>query len=119
MSFILTDPTGLRQALKEKWLGYAIGRTLKRHYPGYDWLVRIDLDQGIAALHCPFISSEYGCVVHLDQPLQVIQTKAIRLAGELLERFRLPRGRASDEVFHIPKSALGFTKTKILKDGGY
>lgn len=118
MSFLLTDPTALKTALKEKWIGYSIGRVLKRNYPGYSWLVKVDIENALASIHCPFISSEYGCVLHLDQHMLMIQYKATRLAGELLERFRLPRGRADDDLFHIPKSALGFTKTNILKDGG-
>ena len=117
MSFIITDPTAMQQAIKEKWIGYSIGKVLKRNYSGYDWLVRIDIKNGIASIHCPNISTEYGCVVHLNKHIIVIQYRAIQLAGELLERFRLPRERANDELFHIPKTALGFTKH--LKEGGY
>ena len=118
MSFILTDPTALKVALKEEWIGYSIGRVLKRHYPRYDWIVRVDIESGCAAIHCPFISNEYGCVVHLNYPIAIIQQRSVMLAGELLERFRLPRGRASkQELLHIPRTALGYTRH--LKQGGY
>ena len=119
MAFLITDPTAIYTALKERWVAHGIGHCLKKRYPGRDWIVRIDLDGGVATVLCPAISVDYGYVVHLDKPIQAIQQKALSGAGELLERFRLSRGTIpkAGEMAMLPKTPLGLTK--YVKEGGY
>ena len=107
--FLLTDPTALQMALRERWLAHAIGRSLRKAYPGRDWLVRVDIAGQVASIHCPHIHTQWGCMIHLDQCLHIIQKKAVHYGGELLERFRLSRSRVLlGDMDALPRTALGF-----------
>jgi hypothetical protein len=116
--FLLTDPTELNMALQERWLAHAVGRSLKKAYPGRDWLVRIDLAGQVASIHCPHISTQWGYMVHLDQSLHIIQKKSVYFAGELLERFRLSRSRTVEgDIDNLPRTGLGFVDHVVC--GGF
>ena len=114
--FLITDPTAIQVALKERYIAYELASTLKKAYPGRDWLIKVDADGETAAIHCPQISTQWGCVVHLNTDLLTLQRKARYFAGELLERFKMRRDRAND-IDQLPKDSLGFTLG--LKAGGY
>ena len=99
-SILITDPTDIQSALRERTIAYEIGGALRRHYPGRDWIVRIDAQQAIASIHCLQVSMTYGVVVHLDTIIHEITAKAVRLAGELLERYQLSRCRDEWQDIH-------------------
>jgi hypothetical protein len=63
-------------------------------YPGYDWRVEVRHAQGIAYVSLPLFSV-WGEVVHLSELMGDVRHKALTdAAGALLERYRLPRGKA-------------------------
>ncbi|MCF1431339.1 MAG: hypothetical protein LPD71_00085 [Shewanella sp.] len=118
MSFLITDPTSFKTAIKERWLAYGIGNVLRKCYRGRDWLVKVDIENDVATIHCPQISTQWGYTIHIDCPMVVIQYKAVKYAGELLERFNLSRSRPVDgDIESLPKNPLGYVKN--VKEGGY
>jgi hypothetical protein len=86
-------------------LSKQVADVLTLHYPGYSWLVRADHRQGVCRIMC----GEIGCVVTSNfMPGMTLHTrnmtdpsitakKIVRMAGELLERANLRRGRWSGE----------------------
>lgn len=72
-----------------------IGQTLAQHYPKICWGVRVDHAQGIAMVQIPELMGATGqYVLKLADLASDPGLKAVvRAGGEILERFRLPRGR--------------------------
>lgn len=84
-------------------LDFAMSKTvaeaLHLKYPGHLWAVRVRGDQGIATIHNLMLSAEYGYLLKLDKNFSVsdLERRAIMGAGEILERFKVMRGRAQDD----------------------
>ena len=118
MSFLITDPTDQQTAIRESYIAHAMGNALKRAYPGRDWVIKIDIETGVASVHCPHISLAYGAVISLATPLHIIQKKAVHFGGQLLERFCLSRCIVKDgDAENLPRTALGFVQR--VKEGGF
>lgn len=71
------------------------GDLLNRHYPGWLWAIQIDEDGGVLSILNLRLSGEWGYRFRLseisgDAKVAVHQFKMA--AGEILERFRVPRG---------------------------
>lgn len=66
---------------------------LERHYPGWGWAVRVDDVGGVLEVRPTAIpTGRFGFLLHLKNV--DYEGKAImRAGGELLERYRLRRGR--------------------------
>ena len=84
-------------------LDFAMSKTVAEaihlKYPGHLWAVRVRGDQGIATIHNLMLSAEYGYLLKLDKNFSVsdLERRAIMGAGEILERFKVMRGRAQDD----------------------
>lgn len=118
MSYLITDPAETNVILAEYSIAQYLGASLKHSYPGRNWIVKVDMEGGMASVHCPDISMDYGCSFYLDNPLKQIQDKAIYYAGELLERFRLSRETVKEgDIDNLPRTPLGFIKR--INEGGY
>ena len=114
---IITDPTSIADAVRERYIAYEIGSELKKHYPGRLWMVNVSLEAGIVDIVCPSISAQYGYSIHLNQAVIDMRRKGVIGGGEILERFGLSRDRkADDDIQKLAKDNLGFTKG--LKHGG-
>lgn len=101
--------------LKGRQARNAIGNALGRAYPTHPWLVDVDVVGGIASVRCPEISSEYGMVIHLTHDTATMEQKAVRFAGELLERFRVSRVRAAFD--HLNRNVRGDVVTAAKGEG--
>ncbi len=116
--YLITDPAAVYVAMREHWTAHCLGKAIKKAYPGRNWVVKVDVEGGVCSVHCPDISMEYGCVVHLNGPIKRIEKKAVYYAGELLERFRLSRAAVqAGDIDNLTRTELGFIKR--LKEGGY
>ena len=78
-----------RQAEIERRVGSALMKT----YPTRDWYVDSDVYGGVLEVKCSSISMKYGMIVHLHYSTEEVVKRAVKAAGELLERFRLGRQR--------------------------
>lgn len=79
----------------------AIADALQIHYPGHPWLVEVDSAQGVAFLSIPVLmGAQNRYVIHLDALKSDPTMKCVmRGAGEILERYRIHRGKFSDSDF--------------------
>ena len=75
---------------------------LEHNYPGHDWLVGANSDAGIVTIDLPYTKPlrlrNYGYVLHMSSTDAPDARRRIRHAGgELLERFGLARGGATEQ----------------------
>lgn len=88
------DSASIRLAKLEMWIARAIGQTLVQHYPDREWGVRVDATGRMIILTCDSLS--LLCGYHLpmnDDTLEVLQQRAVRACGEVLERYNISRSR--------------------------
>lgn len=76
-----------------------IAESLHAAYPGHLWAVRVRGEQGVATIHNLMLSAEYGYLLKLDKNFSIsdLEARAKKGAGEILERFKVMRGRANDD----------------------
>lgn len=79
----------------------AIGDRLQRHYPGWLWVIAPEKDGGVLSIFSLRLSGEWGYRFRLTGPpgkdllsddAKVAGQQVMRAAGEILERFHVPRG---------------------------
>ena len=72
---------------------------LNTAYPGHLWAVNVQGEQGIATIHNLMLSGKYGYLLHLNKRYSASEarTKAVMAGGEILERFKVRRGRMDEE----------------------
>lgn len=79
-------------------LARELAELLDKHFPGYLWAVNVTLHGGMATVQSLALSGEWGCYVPLARILNDPQRKyLIQCGGELLERYRVHRGRMDAE----------------------
>jgi glutathione S-transferase len=76
------------------YLTKRIGEMLERHYAGHPWLVEVSHAQGVAMISLPVLMGDRKYVAHLyalksDPNLLIMK----RFAGEILERYKIHRGK--------------------------
>lgn len=103
------DDHGLQAALKQRRIRNAIGMALGRAYPTHPWHVSVSGDSTVAQIVCPKLTTQYGMTLHCNGDTLDVERKAVRMAGELLERFRVSRtvGDFSGVRTNIRGEALG------------
>lgn len=72
---------------------------LNAAYPGHLWAINVQGAQGIATIHNLMLSGKYGYLLHLNKRYSASEArKAVIMAGgEILERFKVFRGRIDHE----------------------
>lgn len=75
---------------------------LADHYPGHQWRTTADHRAGVVTIQLLYQGVErkeglWGWVLKISQ-LDPSLTAVVRAGGELLERFKLPRGAAPEDV---------------------
>ena len=63
---------------------------LRRFYPGHSWCVEVSIQKGGVAISLPVLLG--GNWVYFIKGRDLTDAKVIEAGGEILERFRLPRG---------------------------
>lgn len=126
-----TDET--KYAKLESWICRNIGAKLASVYPNREWRIETDLENGVIVIQLPVVSTEKGYYVRMGtRTMHELQARAVQAAGEILERFDLPRGKVynPDHAEALPRSRLkeeAITRDsaaesitgsgKVLKDG--
>ena len=82
---------------------------LMKHYPGYAWGVNVSSETGMVHVRNMTLSGEWGFQLKLAS---IINDPSVRLVvsagGEILERFKARRGRASeDQIALLKTDAIG------------
>ncbi len=104
MEALLTDAPQV--SAYEMTLARDMADTLFRHYPGeptrpHLWAVSVNAEQGIAEVRNLGLSGQWGFQLNLPHNYSAsdFAKRVMRAGGELLERFRVSRGRAG--ISHI------------------
>jgi hypothetical protein len=87
----------------------AVRRILDTAYPGYDWEVIADSGQGYVAFRIPALMGIN--FAYLIKGRDLTPEAVLEGGGELLERYRLPRGK-----FNLDRFLEARTKHSILLD---
>lgn len=96
MQGIVTDePVG---ALNDILMAKGMAEDLHAAYPGHLWAVSCNGKTGMADVRNMALSGNYGFRIKLHQTYSASEFKAkvLRAGGEILERYRLTRGKAND-----------------------
>jgi hypothetical protein len=112
------SPDELKHAVESDRICRAIGQKLTNVYPGHAWAVHVSVEGGVGTIRNPAISMEYGMVFYLNDTINGLQETAVRLAGELLERFKISREKEGVRIYdHIQKDL----KSNAIagKEGGF
>jgi hypothetical protein len=64
---------------------------LERHYPGWGWMVGLDLQGGVMDVRCARLPGPYGFRLKLSG-IDYEGRSIMRAGGEFLERYRMRRG---------------------------
>ena len=102
----LTDDFGVMELVKQRRIRNTIGHALGRAYATTPWHVSVSACSTAAQITCPSISTEFGMVIHTNGSTAEIEQKAVRMGGELLERFRVAR-EGNSEFGHIARDIKG------------
>ena len=102
----LADDHDVAALAKQRRIRNTIGAALGRAYPSTPWHVSVSGCSTAAQITCPKISTEYCMVIHCNGETSTVERKAVMMAGELLERFRVSRGEDSN-FDHIARNIHG------------
>jgi hypothetical protein len=83
-----------------------IAEALHAHYPGHLWAVTCEGKTGLITIRDLFLSGAYGYVLKIGDVFSIsdLERKAIMGAGEILERFKMERGRFDEAKYHTMKT---------------
>ena len=111
MACFLNEGSATREAA-DLALAKRLGEELEKRYPGHLWAVNVDSEQGVASVLNLRLSGRWGFMLKLrDLTYQdEIAREAMQAGGELLERYRLSRGRFKAAEYEI----LPTTPTGVL-----
>lgn len=89
--FVL-NPNALQMSLTAKRVATRTAAVLDKHYPNFIWRIEVDPENNIINVQARDLPGKWGFTDHLDK---WSETRAMRFAGEVLERYRIRR-RAAD-----------------------
>jgi hypothetical protein len=89
--FVRSGEGSDRRAAYDLWVARRAYALLDRAYPGHGWQVIADSAQGYVGIRLPILTG--GNWAYLIKWADLTPGQVIRAGGELLERYRLPRGR--------------------------
>lgn len=108
MHALLTDAPQV--AANELVMAKNMADLLHRHYPGHLWAVNVD--GGMANVRNLALSGQWGfrIKVPLIYSASQFDRKVVMAGGELLERYRVRRGAATEAMNHLLTDAAGRPK---------
>lgn len=108
MSQLLTglDDSIVDTGANDMVLAKEIADILHRHYPGHLWAVNVDGRNGVANIRDLLLSGQWGYVLKLTTVFSASEfgRDVVRAGGEILERFRVERGRLNEAEYATLKT---------------
>ncbi len=100
MNQLLSDSPQI--AANDMVMAKEMADALHTAYPGHLWAVTCDGKSGMADVRNLFLSGQWGFRLHLKAIYSGSEFKreVLRAGGELLERYRLSRGRFMEAEYH-------------------
>jgi hypothetical protein len=75
-------------------MAQSIGAALVKVYNNRQWKVVVDIPNGMLIIACDSVSNDKGYHIHIPgRTLHELQERAVKAAGEILERHQMERGR--------------------------
>lgn len=84
------NPYVLGETLRGQHLAKQTFEILHKKFPGYTWLVGVDLDGGILDIRVKDFPNRWGFTEHISR---WTEQRILRAGGEVLERWHLSRSR--------------------------
>lgn len=110
------DGSSMQQNLVDIELAKRMSEILQRHYPGHSWGVNVDSRNKVATIKNFRLSGNWGFLLHLNPTYSASEydVRVMRAAGELLERYRLSRGKfRQHELDALRVDAVGNTECDL------
>ena len=94
----LSGEPGHNIEVDDMLLAKRIVHVLNTHYPEHLWMVHVNSEGGVVIIKNYRISFSYGMVLHIKNVYMDPSLKrVVSMAGELLERANMKRGKATGE----------------------
>lgn len=94
------DPTEDPHVQADVALTNRIATVIEQHYAGHPWMIEVSHAQRCAFISIPLFMGQTKWVLHIDKLASDPGLRAVvRAAGEILERYRIPRQRFSPDHF--------------------
>lgn len=100
---VILEQYGQQQS-KDILLCHQVSEVLNKHYEGHPWLVGANHDAGTINVQLTYLDKlgrmfKHGFLLHISkiQSIGDLEKKVMRSGGELLERWKLSRTRATNE----------------------
>lgn len=87
-----------------------MAEALHLKYPGHLWAVTCEGSNGIATIRNLYLSGNYGVILKLPAiySASAFEKDVLRAGGEILERYRLKRGRFDEAQYaNLPTNFAG------------
>lgn len=97
----LDDSTAAVTLAHDYALAKDMAEALMEHYPGHLWAVSADSETGMCDIRAMQLSSTWGYRLKMPKIFSASAFRAdvIRAGGEILERFRVGRGRFNEDRY--------------------
>lgn len=97
----------LQESVMENRICSMVGQELERHYPDWPWYVECRLPTGLIAVKNMALNGDYGFYLPIAGLINETDPKLVmRAGGEVLERYRLDRGKMP-ELVDVERDFLG------------
>ena len=109
-NLLIANEHDAQQNMLDLALAKDVAETLNTHYPGHLWAVNCQGDHGILTNHNLMLSGRWGFILHLDKDYSAsdMMRRVIRAGGEILERYKVSRGRINhDQIEALPMDFAG------------
>lgn len=105
----MVDQEDLKYLVADDQIGRRIMQLLTKHYPGHGWMIEVKSKHGVFNIWNAVISKRFGYVQKMSEIVEGtnmdLDKVVVRIAGELLERAKLNRGRLNEDEL-VGKSLL-------------
>ena len=112
---IVQDPEEAIYRIKDFEIAKTIGAELCGIYPGHGWIVEADARNGIAKICNRHMGVNAGYMYKLnDIEFSTFKRDMMRIGGDILERYKLSRGRMVEaEVLGVIRDLRGNAKVDL------
>tara|TARA_R110000796_G_scaffold209159_1_gene325508 strand:- start:114 stop:551 length:438 start_codon:yes stop_codon:yes gene_type:complete len=112
---IVQDPEEAIYRIKDFEIAKTIGAELCGIYPGHGWIVEADARNGIAKICNRHMGVNAGYMYKLnDIEFSTFKRDMMRIGGDILERYKLSRGRmVESEVLGVIRDLRGNAKVDL------
>lgn len=94
----ISDGAETNIAKLESFIARRIVEAVTQKYPLRQWAVGVDIPGQMAILKCESVSLTHGYHIHFKgRSIHAMQEKAVKAAGEILERAKVSRNKHIDE----------------------